>query len=320
VSCDENFFLSFDKKLGFKKRSLHRVLHAYLWQKYDVFFGTFDAWKGLVSKFPRQETRVMLKAIYSPMSGAIAQEKVLEIISNNLANANTVGFKGDNVTFKLLNPEPEKNYKSPLPPANYKVNLDQVSPLHGNDIAYVGIAGIKRDESQGPAMQTGNPTDLMIEGEGMFAVHTQEGTRYTRSGQLSISPDGVLMTPAGHAVLGEKGLISVKAGKFEVNRLGEVYQNEQLIDRIPVYQFEDTDQLERSGMNLWFYGGPESGKTVNNQAGISQGSLEGSNVNAMKNLTSMIIAHRSYEAYQKAITNYDKMMDISNNQLGAVRA
>ncbi len=262
----------------------------------------------------------MLKAIYSPMSGALAQEKALEIIANNLANTNTVGYKGDTITFKLLNPEPEKNYKSPLPPANYKVDLDKVSPLHGNDIAYVGVAGIERDEAQGPAIQTGNPTDLMIEGEGMFAVNTQDGLRYTRSGQLSISPDGVLMTPAGHPVLGEKGVISVKAGQFEVNRLGEVYQNSQLIDRIPVYKFEDAEQLERSGMNLWFYGGPDSGRAINRDANIAQGSLEGSNVNAMKNLTSMIIAHRSYEAYQKAITNYDKIMDISNNQLGVVRA
>lgn len=262
----------------------------------------------------------MLKAIYSPMSGALAQEKVLEIIANNLANANTVGFKGDTVTFKLLTPEPEKNYQSPLPPANYKVDLNSIAPLKGNDIAYVGVAGIERDESQGPAVQTGNPTDLMIEGDGMFEVNTPEGVRYTRSGQLSISPDGVLMTPAGHPVLGEKGMIALQAGKFEVNRLGEVYQNDQLIDRIPVYKFDDQSQLERSGMNLWFYGGPEEGKNVNPQALISQGALEGSNVNAMKNLTSMIIAHRSYEAYQKAISNYDKMMDISNNQLGVVRA
>jgi flagellar basal-body rod protein FlgG len=254
------------------------------------------------------------------MSGALAQEKALEIIANNLANANTVGFKGDNITFKLLNPEPEKNYKSPLPPANYKVDLNKLMPLHGNDIAYVGVAGIHRDESQGPAIQTGNPTDIMIEGEGMFAVHTQDGMRYTRSGQLSLSPEGVLMTPTGHPVLGEKGVISVKSGQFEVNRLGEVYQNNQLIDRIPVYKFNDPNQLERSGTNLWFYGGPESGRVANRDASITQGALEGSNVNAMKNLTSMIIAHRSYEAYQKTISNYDKIMDISNNQLGVVRA
>ena len=127
------------------------------------------------------------------------------------------------------------------------------------------------------------------------------------------------MTPGGQPILGEKGVITVATGKFEVNRLGEVYQNNQFVDRIPVHKFSNPSELERSGMNLWFYGGPDAGKTINRDAGISQGSLEGSNVNAMKNLTSMIVAHRSYEAYQKAISNYDKMMDISNNQLGSLR-
>lgn len=262
----------------------------------------------------------MLKAIYSPMSGALAQEKVLEIIANNLANVNTVGFKGDSVTFKLLEPEPEKNYKSPLPPANYKVSLDDVMPLKGNDIAYVGIAGVERDESQGPALQTGNDTDLMIEGEGLLAVNTQDGIRYTRNGQLAVSPDGVLMTNAGQPVLGEKGNIVLKAGKFEINHRGEIYQNSQLIDRLQLFSFNDPAGLERSGLNLWHYSGPEDDRVAIKDPMVKQGFLEGSNVNAIKNLTSMIIAHRSYEAYQKAVSNYDRMMEISNNQLGAVRA
>lgn len=262
----------------------------------------------------------MLKALYTPMSGALAQEKVLEIIANNLANVNTVGFKGDSVTFKLLEPEPEKNYKSPLPPANYKINMDDVYPLKGNDIAYVGIAGINRDGAQGPAIQTDNDTDIMIQGEGMLAVNTTEGLRYTRSGQLSIGVNGALMTPGGHPVMGEKGVISLQAGKFEINRRGEIYQNSQLVDRLQLYTFEDTQSLERSGMNLWHYSGPDEDRATVKDPSVQQGYLEGSNVNAIKNLTSMIIAHRSYEAYQKAVSNFDKMMEISNNQLGTVRA
>lgn len=262
----------------------------------------------------------MLKAIYSPTSGALAQEKVLEIIANNLANVNTVGFKGDSVTFKLLEPEPEKNYKSPLPPANYKISMDDVFPLKGNDIAYVGIAGVHRDETQGPAMQTGNDTDMMIEGEGLFAVNTPDGVRYTRNGQLSVGPDGVLMTNAGFPIVGEKGSIVLKAGKFEVNHRGEVYQNNQLVDRLQLYSFEDSTALERTGFNLWHYSGPDDGRELMQDPAVRQGFLEGSNVNAIKSLTSMIIAHRSYEAYQKAVSNYDKMMEISNNQLGSVRA
>ena len=260
----------------------------------------------------------MLKAIYSPMSGAIAQERVLDIIANNLANMNTVGFKGDAVTFKLLEPEPEKNYKSLLPPANFKVSLEDVTPLHGNDIAYVGIAGIDRDNTQGPALQTGNDTDIMIEGEGLLAVNTQDGGRYTRSGHLAVSPDGVLMTAEGHPVIGEKGAIQLKGGKFEINHRGEVYQNSQLVDRLQLHKFNDESSLERAGVNLWHYGGPDQLKEVVREPRMTQGFLEGSNVNAIKNLTSMIIAHRSYESYQKAISNYDKMMDISNNQLGTI--
>ncbi|MCX6124867.1 MAG: flagellar basal-body rod protein FlgF [Proteobacteria bacterium] len=262
----------------------------------------------------------MLKAIYTPMSGALAQEKVLEIIANNLANVNTVGFKGDSVSFKLLEPEPEKNYKSPLPPANYKIPLDDVYPLHGNDIAYVGVAGIHRDESQGPAIQTSNDTDIMIQGEGHLAVNTQEGMRYTRSGQLSLGPNGALVTPAGHPVMGEKGAITLQSGKFEINHRGEIYQNNQMVDRLQLYSFSDTASMERAGMNLWHYSGPDEGRMAVKDPSVMQGFLEGSNVNAIKNLTSMIIAHRSYEAYQKAVSNYDKMMEISNNQLGAVRA
>lgn len=262
----------------------------------------------------------MLKAIYSPMSGALAQEKVLEIIANNLANVNTVGFKGDSVTFKLLEPEPEKNYKSPLPPANYKVAMEDVFPLKGNDIAYVGIAGVDRDESQGPALQTGNDTDIMIEGEGMLAVNTPEGIRYTRSGQMAINPNGTLTTPTGHPILGERGNITLQAGKFEINHRGEIYQNEQLVDRIQLFSFSEPASLERAGVNLWHYSGADEDRVQQTNTSVKQGFLEGSNVNAIKNLTSMIIAHRSYEAYQKAVSNYDRMMEISNNQLGSVRA
>ena len=129
----------------------------------------------------------MLKNIYSPLSGAIAQERVLETIANNMANMNTVGFKGDRVSFTLLEAEPEKNYNSPLPPANYKVDVEQLMNIRGNEMAYVGIADVMRDETQGPAIATGNPTDIMIEGEGLLGVNTPDGMRYTRNGSLSVS-------------------------------------------------------------------------------------------------------------------------------------
>lgn len=262
----------------------------------------------------------MLKNIYTPVSGALAQERVMEVIANNLANINTNGFKGDNVTFTLIEPEPYKNYPTPLPPANYKIDLDDIAPLHGNEMSYVGVADVVRDNTQGPAITTHNPTDMMIEGEGYFSIQTNEGIRYSRAGDFTLSPDGALVDKGGFPILGEKGVIYLRSNQFQVNQSGEIYQDGQLIDRINLTQFKDNADLQRVGNNYLFFGGaPEQMSKVEHPS-IRQGYLEGSNVNAIKNLTAMIISHRSYEAYQKAVSNFDQMMEKSSNSIGEVRA
>lgn len=262
----------------------------------------------------------MLNSIYTPVSGGIAQERVLEMIANNLANMNTVGFKGDRVTFTLLEPEPEKRYTDPLPPANFKVGVEQLMNLKGNEIIHVGVSSVERDQTQGPPIDTKNPTDIMIDGEGMLSVMTPDGVRYTRNGSLSVSPDGVLMSKDGHPVLGEKGDIVVRAGAFQINDSGELWQDGQMVDKLTIYKFDDDASLERAGLNLFLYGGQPEGRKLIANAQVRQGYLEGSNVNAIKDLTNMIIAHRSYEAYQKAVSNYDSVMQKSSNQIGEVRA
>ena len=262
----------------------------------------------------------MLKSIYTPLSGAVAQERALEIIANNLANLNTVGFKGDRVSFTLLEAEPGNKYSDPLPPANYKIAFEDLQHLHGNEMAYVGIGDIARDRAQGPAIKTGSPTDLMIEGEGYLRVQTPDGERYTRNGVLTVSPDGILMSSDGYPIMGDKGDIVLKGSSFEVNDQGEVWQGKHLVDKIKLFKFDDEAGLERVGLNYLFYGGtPEGVKSVSNPQ-VRQGYLEGSNVNAIKNLTDMIIAHRSYDAYQKAVSNYDQIMQKSSNTIGEVRA
>ena len=262
----------------------------------------------------------MLKSIYTPVTGANAQERVMEIIANNLANVNTTGYKKDGVTFTLLEPEPYKNYKNPLPPANYKQSLEDFMPLRGNEISYVGTAGVSRDWSQGPAMRTDNSTDVMIEGDGFLGVMTEEGMRLTRDGSLTMNSDGVLVTKAGHAVMGEKGDILLSGGDFNINGQGEIFQNGKLVDRLVVYSPKDPASLERVGMNYYFHGGEPEGLMVLENPSVRQGFLEGSNVNAIKDMTNMIMAHRFFEAYQKTIANYDSMMDKSSNSIGTVRA
>ena len=262
----------------------------------------------------------MMKNIYAPLSGAIAQERVMEIIANNLANVNTVGFKGDRVTFSLLESDPAHNYASPLPPANFKMDVEDMLPLRGNEMAYVGINGVKRDETQGPSQQTQSPLDVMLEGEGLFQVMTPEGMRYTRNGQFKLNPSGVLSTQSGHPVLGEKGDILLRSGEFDINQNGEIWQDDQMVDRILVYKFDQPESLERSGHNYYFYGGAEEGANRIELPSMRQGFLEGSNVNPIQNIANMIVSHRSFEAYQKAVQTYDRVMDRSANSIGQIRA
>ncbi|MES2744575.1 MAG: flagellar basal-body rod protein FlgF [Bdellovibrionota bacterium] len=263
-------------------------------------------------------SHAMLNNIYVPVAGALAQERALETIANNLANVNTVGFKADSVAFTLLEPEPHKNYPSAIPPANYKEDMKDVYPLRGNEMASVGIAEMERDFSQGPAMNTHNKYDVMLEGEGFLAVQTSEGARYTRAGNLSLSNDGILISKNGDPILGEKGLISVRSTDFEINQQGEIFQDGQLVDKLKLVTFDNPKELEKVGNNNYFFGGDET--TIKSADGlrVQQGFLEGSNVNAIKSMTSMIVAHRSYEAYQKAVANYDKMMEKSSNTIGQV--
>lgn len=260
----------------------------------------------------------MLNNIYVPVAGALAQERALETIANNLANVNTVGFKGDNVAFTLLEPEPNKNYPDLIPPANYKEDMKDVYPLRGNEMAYVGTAEIERDFSQGPAMNTQNKFDVMLQGDGFLSVQTGEGTRYTRAGDLSVNNDGVLTTKLGDPVMGEKGLIYIRSTDFEINKQGEIFQDGQLVDKLQLVAFDNPKELEKVGNNYYFFGGDEQSVKPADKLQVQQGFLEGSNVNAIKSMTSMIIAHRSYEAYQKAVSNYDKVMEKSSNVIGQV--
>ena len=262
----------------------------------------------------------MLNNIYVPVAGALAQERALEAISNNLANVNTVGFKGDAVAFTLLNPEPNKNYPSAIPPANFKEDMSSVFPLRGNEMNSVGVATVERDFSQGPAIHTQNSHDVMLQGDGFLSVQTPEGVRYTRAGDLSLTNDGVLSSKKGDPIMGEKGLVYVRSTDFKINAQGEIFQDGQMVDRLKVVTFDNKKELEKVGNNYYHFGGDEKSIKPAANCRIEQGFLEGSNVNAVKSMTSMIVAHRSYEAYQKAVSNYDKMMEKSSNVIGEVRA
>jgi flagellar basal-body rod protein FlgF len=250
----------------------------------------------------------MLKNIYGPLSGGIAQEKVLDILANNMANANTTAFKEEQVTFSAMQANPWPNYTNPLPPAPYKLDMRDLYKLHGNEFGYTALANVATSQVQGGLRQTGNPLDVAIQGNGFFAVNTPFGERFTRDGSFSLTPEGTLVTKNGALVQGNNGAITgLTEGNVKILPTGEVYKNGDFVDKLKVTAFKDTQILQKLGDNLYVHdGAPENMAPF--QGELAQGNLENSNVNPMRNLTNMIVAHRTYEALQKAIKSQDETM------------
>jgi flagellar basal-body rod protein FlgF len=258
----------------------------------------------------------MLRNIYAPLSGGVAQERLLEILANNMANANTAGFKEDQISFRSQLADPWPNYQNPIPPAPFKLDMKEVYPLHGNEMEYASVAEVKTDFGQGSIKNTTNPLDVALQGEGFFTIMTPFGERYSRDGGFSLTPDGTLVTSNGMAVQGERGaIVGLQEANVRILPTGEVYSGDRYVDRLKVVSFTDSSLLQRLGGNLWVHDGPPT-NTAAFKGQVTQGAIESSNVNAMKNLTNMIVAHRTYEALQKAVKAHDDSMGLSSSKIG----
>ena len=246
--------------------------------------------------------------MYVALSGMNAQEKLVDIISQNIANANTTGYKKLRPVFRLVTPAAGQAQAqgasaapaAPLPSLNFST-LEKTST----------------DFSQGGIMPTGNPGDLAIEGEGFFQVETPQGVRYTRKGSFHVNQDGNLVTTEGYPLLGAGGRIGLTGPdfSFSVDQSGDVSQGGQIAGQVSVVKFPDPSKLTRVGEG--YFSCPDSPVSADNST-IVQGSIEQSNVNIVKDLTDLIAAMRSYEGYQKYIKSSDDVTTKAVNELGRV--
>jgi flagellar basal-body rod protein FlgG len=261
----------------------------------------------------------LLKNIYAPLSAGKGQERVLEILANNIANSGTTGFKEQDVSFTSMLANPWPAYQNPNPPAPFKMDMSEVYPLHGNEMGTVALSSIRTNFSQGPMRETGNPLDCAVQGNGFFTIETAFGPRFTRDGSFALTPDGTLVTRSGGTVAGENGpLTGLSEGDVRITPSGEVFQGDLFVDKLRITAFEDPELLERIGDNSFVHdGAPEN--IIAFRGEISQGYIESANVNPMKNMANLITAHRTYEALQKAIQAHDKTMEKGSNEIGVVR-
>jgi len=257
----------------------------------------------------------MYKGMYVAVSGALAAQRRLDTLTNNLANVNTAGFKEDKLVFESYLAENRKT--APESPSS-----------RGNDnpasVEYVVAAGQYSDFSQGPVRQTGNPLDIALNGDGFLAVMTYEGERYTRKGDLKVGSNGELVTADGNIVLNDQDRpIYVNDGAVNIDEDGSVWvdgdsisgQGEKgaLMDavtprnvgRLKLVDFGKPYSLVKEGGGL--YKGDPSSATPATVLKVEQGRLEGSNVNMISQMTQIIQNQRAAETYQKVIQESDNM-------------
>lgn len=278
-----------------------------------------------------------MKNIWVPLSGQVAQQRKVETIANNVANANTVGFKKDQLVFKEHLTALTKGVEDIDIPRNEFSPADFYH-TQGAENAMVAVDGSFTIFEQGTLIPTQNPLDVALKGEGFLEVLTPTGVRFTRKGNLSLSREGELVTDQGFKVLSalnaseeslrdpasinsfpkpEERILRVPTNmKLTISNEGEVLTRDGVVGKLSVIEFKDNHALRKEGNSLYLT--PDENNVVRTdiKTVVHQGFLEGSNVNAIEEMSELIKAHRHFESIQKAINAYDSISGKAANDIG----
>lgn len=234
----------------------------------------------------------MSDGIYAALSGAVASERALDVVANNVANVGTDGFRGERLAFRET--------------------MARAQGTGPTTLRYTEIEETRVDLGEGPLRETGNPLDLAISGgDAFFSVQTPEGERYTRAGSFVVSTSGVLSTREGYPVLsaGNPGEprppIVVPSGTTTISVAsdGTLSTGEQTLGRVGLVRFERGSDLVPAGGALY---APRAGvtPTASTDATFVQGFLEGANVGPIGGMNELITASRTFESFQRVIQTF----------------
>ena len=243
----------------------------------------------------------MLKGIYDAASGMLPQILRQNIIANNLANANTAGFKRDLVFSQEFTKAQQKALEKEA------------------DWEKAQVTGVTIDFTQGPIRQTGNPLHLAIDGDAFFVISTPNGEMYTRGGNLGVSAEGKLVTYDGYPVLSETGEIDVGGEEFVIDQAGRITADGSSLGTLQLVTFTQPYPLARTSEGLFTPLAGAPGPTKAEEFAVIQGALESSNVNLISQMVEMIESYRQFETGQRIVQIQDESLGKAVNQLGAVR-
>lgn len=255
----------------------------------------------------------MVRALYTAWTGLRNEEKRMDVVTNNMANADTTGFKKVDVTSQSFDAQLAVKINDELEGINLIRGIGGVNPG-------VKIGETYYDMSQGSFRQTEDQYNFALSGKGFFTISTTDkgGTehiRYTRDGDFTITKEGFLATKDGDFVLGDGGnriqIPGANTVRISVNELGEIYVGNDYISTFQIVDFESYDALSSYGENM--YEAVEGAVITDSDASVSQGYLEMSNVNMVTEMVDMIAITRAYETNQKMIQTVDDTLATAVN-------
>lgn len=259
----------------------------------------------------------MIRGLYTAVSGMITQEAKQDIITNNLANANTVGFKADNLSIRKFDDVLLENYDKVSGGKNVRNVIGSIS--NGSK-----LDSVNTDFTQGMIQSTDKTTDFAIDGKGFFTVQRNDGTNngqyYTRDGHFHVDMNGILVNDSGDKVMGRNlqtnQLEPINVGNdnliSDVN--GNISVNGNRMYKLYTVDFNDYKTLKKTGDNLY-----QGNNPTENNALVKQKSLEKSNINIISAMSDMITTMRSFETNQKVVQSLDETLGKLVNDVGTVR-
>ncbi|MBN1267470.1 MAG: flagellar hook-basal body protein [Anaerolineales bacterium] len=249
----------------------------------------------------------MLKGLYAASSAMLANMERQKVLSHNVANVDTPGFKQLLVSLNefLETPAYSGNSLSGLGSLDYLGALG-LGVETGDEITDFSVGGIST---------TGEALDLAIDGAGFFMIETPQGTRYTRDGRLAVDVDGNLVNLSGQYILdANENRIQLDSSDFVVQPDGQVLVDGVEAGTIGLAAFEDPEaELERQAPGVFM---AEGGATSDEVGTILQGALEGSNADPAQLMTQMVTVARAYEAAQRLVQVQDELLGRSIQTLG----
>ncbi len=247
----------------------------------------------------------MIRGVYTAASAMLAQETAQSVISNNLANVNTPGYKGDVATFEAF------RLGAMVRTGGGASVGAAIGTLGGGAVPHA----VSLDLSAGPVKRTGNPLDVAATGNQFFVVRTPGGDRLTRAGEFTVGGDGVLTDTVGHPVVGADGrtIRLIDRATVAIDAQGNVLSGLRVVGALNVVSVAPGARLVKEGGRL-LYADPASVTPVNRPSLLPE-SLEASNVSAVEEMVGMIGAMRAYEAAAKALQSEDETLGRAFNEV-----